>query len=173
MGLHITVPADPAPGQEQSDTGEVGPKTAGCSDLDSPNPLEPMASPARVLLSISAVAGLGILLAWSPTPQEAPEGFAIDNQTGGEKAYALYETVGRYEFWEFDLVSERVTRRQPFEGRPRMGLRVSADGEKLYVFIAGNTIDVYDTGTLELLRTVAFDEDMRPSVVIPGSGPGR
>ena len=92
---------------------------------------------------------------------------------GGEKAFALYETVGRYEFWEFDLVNERVSRRQPFEGRPRMGLRVSADGEKLYVFIAGNTIDVYDADTFELLRTVAFDEDMRPSVVIPGPGPGR
>ena len=54
-----------------------------------------------------------------------------------------------------------------------MDLRVSADGEKLLVFIAGNTIDVYDSGTFELLRTVEFDEDMRPSVVIPGSAPGR
>ena len=40
-----------------------------------------MASPARLLLSISGTAGVGILLAWSPTPQEAPEGFAIDNET--------------------------------------------------------------------------------------------
>lgn len=92
---------------------------------------------------------------------------------GGEKAFALYDTVGRYEFWEFDLVTERVVRRHPFEGRPRMALRVSADGEKLYVFIAGNTIDVYDVETFELLRSVTFDEDMRPSVVIPGTAPGR
>ncbi len=92
---------------------------------------------------------------------------------GGEKAYGIYDEIGRYEFWEFDLVNERVLRRQPFEGRPRMDLRVSADGEKLYVFIAGNTIDVYDAGTFELVRTVEFDEDMRPSVVIPGSASGR
>lgn len=92
---------------------------------------------------------------------------------GGDRAFAIYETVGHYEFWEFDLVAERVVRRQPFAGRPRMGLRVSADGEKLYVFIAGNTIDVYDVESFELLRTVTFDEDMRPSVVIPGAAPGR
>lgn len=92
---------------------------------------------------------------------------------GGEKAYALYEEIGRYEFWEFDLVQKRVTRRKPFDGRPRMGLRVSADGRKLYIFIAGSTIDVYDVDTLELLRTVTFEEDMRPSVVIPGPAPGR
>ena len=92
---------------------------------------------------------------------------------GGERAFALYDEIGRYEFWEFDLVGERVVRRHPFTGRPRMGLRVSADGERLYVFIAGATIDVYDAGTFELLRTVTFDEDMRPSVVIPGAAPGR
>ena len=41
-----------------------------------------------------------------------------------------------------------------------MGLDISADGTKLYVHIAGNTIDVYDAETFSLLRTVEFDEDM-------------
>ncbi|MCH7992725.1 MAG: hypothetical protein IIC35_09945 [Gemmatimonadetes bacterium] len=87
---------------------------------------------------------------------------------GGRKAWALYSEIGRYEFWEFDLVNERVSRRQPFEGRPRMSLQVSADGSKLYVSRAGNTIDVYDVGTFELLRTVTFDVDMLGVAVIPG-----
>lgn len=91
---------------------------------------------------------------------------------GGDKAYGLYSEVGRYEFWEFDLPSERVTRRHPFPGRPRMGLQVSADGEKLYVHVAGQTIDVYDSGTFELLRTVDLAMDMTGVAVIPGSGPG-
>lgn len=89
---------------------------------------------------------------------------------GGDKAYALYSEIGRYEFWEFDLVNERVSRRQPFAGRPRMGLRVSADGEKLYVHVAGNTIDVYDAETFDFLRTVTFDEDMTGTAVIAGGG---
>ncbi len=91
-------------------------------------------------------------------PSEPVGRFAL--APGGEKAYALYSTIGAYEFWVFDLVEERVARRVPFAGRPRMGLDVSADGTKVYVHVAGNTIDVYDSETLEFMRTVEFDEDM-------------
>jgi hypothetical protein len=47
---------------------------------------------------------------------------------------------------------------------------VSADGQKVYVYVAGNTIDVYDATTFELTRTVEFDEDMTLGnvVVVPG-----
>lgn len=86
---------------------------------------------------------------------------------GGRRAYGLLSQVGRYEFWEFDLEGRRVARRQPFEGRPRMGLRVSADGSKLYVHVAGATIDVYDAGTFDLLRTVTLDQDMTGVAVVP------
>lgn len=101
-------------------------------------------------------------------PSEPLRGFAM--APGGRKAYALYSTIEAYEFWEFDLVEEMVTRRVPFAGRPRMGLDVSADGTKLYVHVAGNTIDVYDAETFSLLRTVEFDEDMTLGnvAIIPG-----
>ena len=89
---------------------------------------------------------------------------------GGEKAYGLYAQIGRYEFWEFDLVNERVSKRVPFEGRPRMSLSVSADGERLFVYNAGNTIDVYDSATFDYLRTITFDEDMTRLAIIPGRG---
>jgi DNA-binding beta-propeller fold protein YncE len=91
-------------------------------------------------------------------PSEPLRGFAL--APGGEKAYALYQTIGEYEFWEFDLVEQTLSRRVPFAGRPRMGIDVSADGSKVYVHVAGNTIDVYDAETFSLLRTVEFDEDM-------------
>jgi hypothetical protein len=51
-----------------------------------------------------------------------------------------------------------------------MGLQVSADGLKLYIHVAGNTIDVYDSSTFEFLRTVTFDEDMTGVAVIPQGG---
>lgn len=88
---------------------------------------------------------------------------------GGEKAYALYSDIGRYEFWEFDLVGERVARRVQFAGRPRMGLQPSADGTKLYIHTAGSTIDVYDAATFEYLRTVTLAADMTDVAVVPGS----
>lgn len=89
---------------------------------------------------------------------------------GGKRGYALYSEARHHEFWEFDLESRSVARRQRFEGRPRMGLPTSADGQKLYVYVAGNTIDIYDARTLEKLRTVEFDEDMPLGnvVVVPG-----
>ena len=101
-------------------------------------------------------------------PSEPVNAFAM--APSGDKAYALYTTIEAYEFWEFDLVEEVVTRRVPFAGRPRMGLDVSADGTKLYVHVAGNTIDVYDAETFSLLRTVEFEEDMTLGniAIIPG-----
>jgi hypothetical protein len=95
-------------------------------------------------------------------------GFSV--APGGEKAFALFSEIGRYEFWEFDLTNRRVAKRVPFQGRPRMGLQVSADGLKLYIHVAGNTIDVYDSSTFEFLRTVTFDEDMTGVAVIPQGG---
>jgi hypothetical protein len=102
-------------------------------------------------------------------PSEPVRGFAL--APGGERAYGLYSDIGHYEFWEFDLVGRRLARRQTFEGRPRMGIQASADGEKVYVFVAGNTIDVYDADSFEHLRTVEFAEDMTLGnvVVIPGA----
>ncbi len=85
-----------------------------------------------------------------------------------DKAYALYSSIGGYEFWEFDLANRAVAGKVPFPGRPRMSLQVSADGERLFIYRAGNTIDVYDAETFDLLRTVAFDEDMIGVVVVPG-----
>lgn len=101
-------------------------------------------------------------------PSEPVGRFAL--APGGERAFALYSTIGQYEFWEFDLVGQRVVRRVPFAGRPRMGLDVSADGTKLYVHVAGNTIDVYDVETLTLMRSVEFDEDMTLGnvAIVPG-----
>lgn len=102
---------------------------------------------------------------------EPIRGFSL--APGGDKAFGMFSEVGHYEFWEFDLVGRRLAGRHPFAGRPRMGLQVSADGEKLYVYVAGNTIDVYDARTFELQRTIAFDEDMTLGnvVVVPGPAP--
>ena len=99
---------------------------------------------------------------------EPISGFSI--APGGEKAYGLFSQIGRYEFWEFDLANRQVSQRVPFAGRPRMGLEVSADGQKLYVHVAGNSIDIYDSGTFELLRSVILDEDMRRVAVVPQGG---
>jgi hypothetical protein len=75
------------------------------------------------------------------------------------RAYALHQEVGNYQLWSIDLES-RTARHVLFPGRPRMSLEVSSNGELLYIYAAGNTIDVYDAATLEHVRTVELDADM-------------
>ena len=91
---------------------------------------------------------------------------------GGEKGYGLVQQIGNYEFWTFDVEGRRVESRQRFAGRPRMGLDISSNGELLYIYTAGASIDVYDADSYEFLRTVAFDADMTGFLMIPeGTGP--
>jgi DNA-binding beta-propeller fold protein YncE len=95
------------------------------------------------------------------------EGVSFVLAADGRTAYGLKSEIGNYEFWKFDVEGNRVAARVPFEGRPRMGLMPSADGTRLFIFVAGNTIDVYDSETFEYLRTVELDEDMTDVVVVP------
>lgn len=50
-----------------------------------------MALPARFLLGLALPAGLGLLVAWSPTPQEAPEGYAIRDGTVIDRCSRCHE----------------------------------------------------------------------------------
>ena len=85
-----------------------------------------------------------------------------------KRAYGLSQNIGEYEFWTFDLASRRVVSKTPFPGRPRMALRVSSNGTIIYIYQAGNTIDLYDAATLKLLRTITLDGDMTtPLVLLP------
>ena len=64
-------------------------------------------------------------------------------------AYGLLEEIGRHEFWKFDLEHRRLAGRTEFKGRPRMGLKTSSNGKVLYIYVAGNTIDLYDADTYQ------------------------
>jgi hypothetical protein len=72
--------------------------------------------------------------------------------------YGLMNEIGHYEFWTFDLENHRVSRRTEFAGRPRMSLKTSSNGQVLYVYNAGNTIDLYDASTIGM-RTITLDGD--------------
>ncbi len=81
-------------------------------------------------------------------------------------AYGVQEQIGRWEFWTFDLVNKRVHSRQEFPGRSRMGLKPSSNGKVLYIYVAGNTIDLYDAQTYKYLRTITIDGDMSSNMFI-------
>ena len=91
---------------------------------------------------------------------------------GRKVAYGLFEDIGRYEFWKFDLEHRKLAGRTEFKGRPRMALRTSSNGKVLYIYQAGNTIDLYDAETYQYLRTITIDGDMTSDLFVLPTPPG-
>jgi hypothetical protein len=85
---------------------------------------------------------------------------------GRQWAYGLHSEIGRYEFWSFDLAHHKIGPRTEFTGRPRMQLKVSSNGKLLYIYQAGNTIDLYDAATYKYLRTISLDADMTTGLYV-------
>src|ERR1043166_5709291 len=81
-------------------------------------------------------------------------------------AYGLYDEIGRYEFWKFDLEHHKLASRVEFKGRPRMGLKTSSNGKVLYIYVAGNTIDLYDAETYQYLRTIPLAGDQTTELFV-------
>ena len=91
---------------------------------------------------------------------------------GRKVAYGLFEDIGRSEFWKFDLEHRKFAGRTEFKGRPRMGLKTSSNGKVLYIYVAGNTIDLYDADTYQYLRTITLDGDMTTELFVLPTPPG-
>jgi hypothetical protein len=104
---------------------------------------------------------------WTIGPALELHRFAL--APGRKRAYALLDETGGWEMWTLDLERRQVARRTPFAGRPRMDLKVSSSGKLLYVFGAGNTVDVFDAATHRLLRTVSLDYEVSQLFVFPAA----
>ena len=85
---------------------------------------------------------------------------------GRKIGYGLFQDIGRYEFWKFDLESRKLAGRTEFTGRPRMSLKTSSNGKVLYIYNAGNTIDLYDAETYQYMRTITLDGDMTTELFV-------
>lgn len=92
---------------------------------------------------------------------------------GRKVAYGLFSEIGRFEFWKFDLERRRFVGRTEFKGRPRMGLKTSSNGKVLYIYVAGNTIDLYDADTYQYLRTITLDGDMTTELFVFPQSPAQ
>jgi DNA-binding beta-propeller fold protein YncE len=88
----------------------------------------------------------------------------------GKRAYGLLQDIGRYEMWTFDLENNKVLKRTEFEGRPRMGLRVSSNGKLVYVYVAGATVDIWDAENHKYLRTMWLGGDQTTELFVVPAG---
>ncbi len=100
------------------------------------------------------------------TPIGPAEGVSFAMAADRKRGYGLMQQIGRYEFWAFDVAQKKLLGRTPFEGRPRMALRVSSNGKLLYIYQAGATIDVHDAASYKRLRTIEMNADQTTQLFI-------
>jgi len=93
-----------------------------------------------------------------PAPERGEVSFALapDRKHG----YVLVEEIRHHELWTIDLAGKRLENQVQFEGRPRMALRSSSNGQIIYIYEAGNTIDLYEAAGFKHLRRITLDADM-------------
>src|SRR5882672_7001303 len=93
-----------------------------------------------------------------PAPERGEVSFALapDRKHG----YVLVEEIRHHELWTIDLAGKRLENQVQFEGRPRMALRSSSNGQIIYIYEAGNTIDLYEAAGFKYLRRITLDADM-------------
>ena len=99
-----------------------------------------------------------------PIGPARPVGFSL--APDHKRAYGLLQEIGHYEFWTFDLEHHKLGAKAEFDGRPRMALRTSSNGKVLYIYQAGNTIDLYDASNYKYLRTITLDADMTTELIV-------
>ncbi len=105
-----------------------------------------------------------------PLGPALPVGFSLAPDR--KRAYGLLSEIGHYEFWTFDLEHHKLGAKTEFDGRPRMALRTSSNGKILYIYQAGNTIDLYEASTYKYLRTLTLDADTTTELfVVPPTIP--
>jgi DNA-binding beta-propeller fold protein YncE len=119
----------------------------------------------RRMLGIGTVDLLKKKIDFRPIGPAKPLGWAISPDR--KRAYGLFQDIGEYEFWTIDVEKGTVLQRQAFPGRPRMSNRVSSNGNIIYIYTAGNTIDYYDVNTLKKLRTMTLETDMTSFTLLP------
>ena len=102
-------------------------------------------------------------------PRNRGRGLSVSIAPGRLRAHGLVQDIGHYEFWTLDLANHRLLSRTEFKGRPRMRHKVSSNGKLIYVYQAGNTIDIYDATSYRLLRTLELDGETTTQMFVLSS----
>lgn len=88
-----------------------------------------------------------------------------DRKKGYTVAFNGQGGTRRSEFWEFDLATNRLVRKQEFDGRARFNFGISTTGKDLYVYGAGYTVEVYDAASMQLRNTIDLNADITSGMV--------
>lgn len=89
-----------------------------------------------------------------------------DRKTG--YTVASFGTGGnrRTEFWVFDIPARKLVNKVEFASRTRFSFALSSDGSQCYIYVAGPTIETYDTTTFKLKNVLTLEGDSTTQLLV-------
>ena len=112
--------------------------------------------------------------AWTSTRWDRRRRCSFAMAPGRKVGYGLFQDIGRSEFWKFDLRAASSPGAPSSRAGRGCRLKTSSNGKVLYIYNAGNTIDLWDAETLSrYLRTITLDGDMTAELFVFPTPPAR
>jgi len=89
-----------------------------------------------------------------------------DRKTGYLVAYR--DTLGNRhtEFWAFDMTTRKLTNTVEFPGPTQIRFTLSGDGKSIFIYGSAPMMDVYDTATLKLRKTLDMNADLSSTMLV-------
>jgi hypothetical protein len=69
------------------------------------------------------------------------------------------------EWWTWDLQTHRVINKAPLEARTTFSFGISGDGNKLYLYGAGSTLEIFNAHTLKSEKLLFLNKDLTTRIV--------
>jgi hypothetical protein len=155
---NFSLPNEPGLGRFRVDASDEGTEEpnffSALFTVDDPVQRRPLLGVGRVDLAKKNIDFFPL----GPAPDHGGTTFAL--APDGQRGYVLREEIGKYEFWTIDMPGRRLQSKLEVNGRPRMAMKASSNGKLLYIYEAGNTIDLYQADGFKYLRTISLDADM-------------
>lgn len=87
-----------------------------------------------------------------------------------KRGYSIMTKVGtgenrETEWWVWDLANHTVINKKTFESRPTFRFGVGGDGQKLYLYGAGSTLEIFDANTLESRKLIYLNKDTTTNLI--------
>jgi hypothetical protein len=87
-----------------------------------------------------------------------------------KRGYSVMPIVGAganraTEWWVWDIEHHKVIKKKEFESRPTFKFAVGGDGERLYLYGAGSTLEIWDAETLESKKLIYLNKDTTTNLV--------
>ena len=89
-----------------------------------------------------------------------------DRKTGYLVAYR--DTLGNRhtEFWVFDMTTKKIVKTVEFPAPTQIRFTLSGDGKKIFIYGSAPLVDIYDTATMKIKKTLDMNADLSGTMLV-------